>query len=167
MIATPLTETQALEVKDWRNGCRGALRTGWTTDAQQHRFAEGNFKSDYMYWGFFEDDLVGSIVLIGAGGLVNINHRVRIAEISLIVEPEARKSGYGTDMVAWLLAEAFGNQRLKTVHGEVYYCGAWTFWQKICEKYHAYTTELPNRQWWDGKYHDSMYFSIDEGKWCE
>ena len=157
MIAAPLTETQALEVKDWRNGCRGALRTGWTTDAQQERFVENNFKSDYMYWWF------GA----GAGGLVNIDRRVRIAEISLIVDPEARNLGIGTEMVDWLLTEAFWNQRLKTVYGEVYNCGALAFWLGICEKYHAYTTELLNRQWWDGKYHDSMYFSIDEGKWRE
>jgi RimJ/RimL family protein N-acetyltransferase len=178
MTANPITKEQAQTVRLWRNDCRQALRTGWTIEIQQDRFVEGNMTGSYMYWWFNKEreQIEAPIVdrptvsamrlrMNAAGGLVNIDRRVRNAEIALICHPADRGEGLGKACAEWILNESFRTQNMKTVYGEVYNCGAVAFWLGICEKYNAYTTELPNRQYWKGEYFDSMYFSIDRSKY--
>ena len=157
MTVNPITREQATIVKDWRNDCRQALRTGWTTQRQQQEFVDGNMTGDYMYFGFDYQRAFG--------GLVNIDRRVRSAEIALIVDPVIRGKGFGTDCVDWILSEGFQTQNMKTIWGEVYKCGAVSFWDKVCKKYNANTARLINRTFWDGEHVDSMYFSIDRGEY--
>lgn len=172
MTVTPITLEQAQIVRPWRNDCRNAMRTGWTTEQQQANFISTNMHGDHMYW-WFETDYMGkrphfdNWKSTAAGGLVNINMFNRNAEIALMVGPDSRGVGFGTECVDWILHEGFANQNLKTIYGEVYHCGAVAFWLGICEQYKAYTTELPNRKYWNGRYFDSMYFSIDREKYNE
>jgi RimJ/RimL family protein N-acetyltransferase len=61
-----------------------------------------------------------------------------------------------------LLDEAFNKMNLKTVTGECYKCNpGLDFWYRVIEKYNGHKTILPNRKFWNGKYYDSLYFSID------
>ena len=170
MTVTPITEDQAIIVADWRNESRHALRTGWTTPQQQSNFVSTNMTGSHMYWwfskGHFNQDACDGRGawegINAAGGLVNIDRRVRNAEISLIVGPKDRGKGFGTECVEWILNEGFQTQNLKTIYGEVYACGAVSFWQdKVIDKYECVTRFLPNRAYWEGGYWDSMYFSID------
>ena len=97
------------------------------------------------------------------GGFTNIQWQNRLAEISLIVDPEKRDKGYGEKAVELLLDQAFKQLNLKTVFGECYGCNeaACGFWQSLTAKYKGFTTALPNRKYWNGEYHNSLYFSID------
>ena len=113
----------------------------------------------HMYWSFAKPK--GPDWYEAWGGLVNIDRRVRNAEISLIVNPKTRGKGFGTECVDWILQEGFQTQNMKTIYGEVYNCGAVDFWDKVCRKYSCYTTMKPNRAYWGGMHWNSTYFSID------
>ncbi len=96
------------------------------------------------------------------GGITNIQWEYRIGEIGLVIDPQVRCKGFGSEAVKLFLSEAFGNMGLKTVYGECYMCNdAWKFWRKIKEQYGGQETILPNRKLWKGKFYDSLYFSID------
>jgi len=100
--------------------------------------------------------------LVGMGGLCGIQWENRLAEISLILDPYVCCKGLGSEAVDLLLLEAFGNMGLKTIFGECYMCNpAWQFWKKMKTKYSGQETILPNRKLWEGRYYDSLYFSID------
>ncbi len=105
--------------------------------------------------------------LCSVGGLTNIHWINRNVEISLIVNPKMQRKGVGARCVDMLLEEAFDKMGLKTVYGETYSCNpaGVCFWNKVCDKDKAYKTSLPNRKYWDGKFWDSMYFSIDVENW--
>jgi len=101
-------------------------------------------------------------ILMGMGGITNIQWENKLGEISLIINPTLQGKGYGIEAVDMLLHEAFDNLGLKTVFGECYYCNeAVEFWLKIADKYKGSTAVLPNRKLWQGKFYDSLYFSID------
>jgi RimJ/RimL family protein N-acetyltransferase len=99
-------------------------------------------------------------MLIGMGGLTNIDYINSHAEISLILEPGHRGKGLGMESVKMLVAEGKGNIGLKTIWGEVYNCGNVAFWQKVVQEFGGYATKLPNRKLWQGHYYDSMWFCV-------
>jgi len=100
---------------------------------------------------------------VGMGGLTGIQWENRIAEISLIIHQHWRNRGIGQIAAALLLDEGFGNLGLKTIFGECYLCNCNTvqFWKFFARVYFGYTTTLPNRKYYKGKFWDSLYFSID------
>ena len=158
MKLIPLTLHDAQTARHWRNGCREALRTPFLlTEKQQEEFynsLSGNAR--VRYWGIEINGEMG-----GMGGLTGIEWENRIAEISLIIDPVLRGKGYGTKAAELILHEGFGNMNLANIYGECYECNeAIRFWRKVCLKYGAYTTLLPFRKFWDGRYYDSLYFSI-------
>lgn len=159
MIVNPISLETAKEIRHWRNHSREGLRTGWTTEVQQKAFYENNFKG-YMYWEFLE-----RIAPLAAGGLVGIEWVPRRAEIAIIVNPAARKKGFGSQCVEWILHEGFVNLGLQTIWGEVYDCGAVSFWDKFIRKYKAIDVIRPKTKYWAGTFHDSMFFDFDRGKY--
>lgn len=148
------------EVRKWRNEDISAFRTPYllTQGMQQEFYDEviANCDSKHRFWAV-EDNLA----FIGMAGLTNIQWENSIAEISLIIKPAVRNYGFGEQTVWLLLKQAFNRMNLKTVFGECYMCGPVDFWKKIAGKYEAFTTGLPARKFWDGKYWGSFYFSID------
>jgi hypothetical protein len=172
MIVNPISLETAKEIRHWRNLSREGLRTGWTTEAQQEAFYENNFKG-YMYWEFLENvktqdkegkDVEG-IAPLAAGGLVGIEWVPRRAEIAIIVNPMARKKGFGSRCVEWILHEGFVNLGLQTIWGEVYTCGAASFWNHFIEKYKARITVRQNTKYWAGTFYGSTFFDFDRGKY--
>lgn len=158
MKLTALTLRDAQQARHWRNEHREALRTPFLiTDKQQEEFYNSLTRNSNMrYWGI---EISGGFG--GMGGLTGIEWENRIAEISLIIDPLLRRKGYGAKAVELILHEGFGNMGLATIYGECYECNpALPFWQKLCIKYRGYTTILPRRKFWAGRYYDSLYFSL-------
>ena len=167
MNVRPLTKEVGLQLAEWRNASREALRTGWTTPAQQERFVERNFLDDYMYWQFEENVTLEKkdqrgMAPLAAGGFVHIERTIQRAEIALIVHPLARRQGFGLKCAEWILHEGFVFQNFKTIWGECHTTGPVAFWKKIADKYHAHVASMPNTFYWNG-WQGSVLFSIDRG----
>jgi RimJ/RimL family protein N-acetyltransferase len=122
-----------------------------------------NRSSSGRFWGIWAGDR-----FIGCGGYHPIQWENRLGEISLIFDPEQRGFGYGGQAMSLLLAKAFNELNLQTVCGECYDCNhAIDFWIKIVEQYNAYQTTLVKRKYYDGRYWDSLYFSIDKDDYVQ
>lgn len=157
------TKGDCEQVRIWRNEWLESTRTPYMlTKEMQEDFYNNvicNRNSTTKYWVVFDD----SDDLLGATGLVPIQWENRIAEIALVVNPEKLGKGYGAKIVELVLDKAFNYLNLKTVFGECYFCNkALAFWKDITAKYNGTMTILPNRKFWNGKYYDSLYFSIDK-----
>ena len=174
MKLKPLTREDCETARGWRNECLETLRTPYfLTKEMQSEFYDNvicNRNSSHRYWSLHQDlsgiektaDWCGAKSLVGIGGITDIEWENSIGEISLIIDSRLRGIGFGDIIVGLLLNRAFNQMGLKTVCGECYYSnGAGiAFWRKIVEKYKGYSTTLPDRKFWAGKYHNSMYFSI-------
>lgn len=150
-------------VRKWRNENLVSLRTPYLlTKEMQEDFYKNvicNRDSNHRYWGIWQDELDQ---LIGTGGITNIQWENSIAEISLILDPQQISKGYGTQAVDLLLDKAFNYMGLKTVFGECYTSNlSIVFWKKVVEEYNGFQTDLPNRKFWEGKFYNSIYSSID------
>ena len=106
---------------------------------------------------------------IGYGGVENIQFENGIGELSLLVFEQYRKKGYGKEAVSMFLDNAFNYLGLKNVYLECYYCNksGIAFWEKILAKYNGYKTILPNRKYYAGDYHDSLYGNISKENFNE
>ena len=172
----PLSHADLHAVRGWRNAARESLRTPFLlTPAMQDRFAAevvDNPQAPHRYfgiWGTSSTCTGGTTAqrFVGMGGLTYIRWEDRIAEISLIVNPPETAKGFGWDAAGALLDEAFGRMCLLTICGEAYYCNpsGVTFWQKFCQEYGGEMARLPRRKWWDGRLHDSLYFTLTYEAW--
>lgn len=164
MKLQPLTREDCETARHWRNECLETLRTPYfLTEEMQSDFYGNvicNRNSPHRYWGVYED---GCDATIGLVGVTDIGWENSIAEISLIVNPQYQKKGFGVKAVELLLDKAFNQMGLKTVFGECYEVNlnGVAFWKKIVTRYKGSTAVLPSRKFWDGKFWDSYYFSID------
>ena len=169
MIVNPISKETAIELMYWRNASREGLRTGWTTRPQQEEFYEYNFddmeKKPYKYWEFLEtvkqDDQEG-VAALAAGGFVS---DTAPGEIALIVHPKMRGKGFGSRCVEWILHEGFANLGFDMIWGEVYSCGAVSFWQKFIDKYEAKIERKLKTKYWNFAEHDSTFFTFDRGEY--
>ena len=169
-----ITQSQCEQVRLWRNAEMECWRTPFMlTKQMQDDFYEGccNRESPHRYFA-----IIGTKVMdmgfLGMGGITNIQWENRIGEITLIINPAERKNGLGEKAVDLLLDHAFNYLNLQTVFGECYVCNeAHDFWKKmtckyiykgIREKVGSGFVVLRNRKYWQGKYYNSLYFSIDK-----
>lgn len=160
----PVTFDDCLAITDWRIDARATLRTSeMATLEQQKKWFEAlqDAAALHRYFSFTSS----MSTLCAVGGLTNIHWTNRNAEISLIVNPKMQRKGIGTQCVDMLLNEAFKKMGLKTCYGETYMVNVpgLEFWKKIIVRHSSRTAILPNRKFWDGAFHNSLYFSIDEG----
>jgi len=158
-----ITQSQCEQVRLWRNAEMECWRTPFMlTEDMQYDFYErcSDRNSPHRYFAvIIEPD----VWFIGMGGITYIQWENRIGEISLIIDPQVRKDGLGEKAVDLLLDHAFNYLNLQTVFGECYVCNeAWEFWGGVADKYKSFATELPNRKYFNGSYHSSIYFSIDK-----
>jgi RimJ/RimL family protein N-acetyltransferase len=174
MKLEPLTLNQCELVRQWRNNEMECWRTPFmlTKEMQEdfyRRCCDRN--SPHRYWAIVrtKDEYsegchpISEPHFIGMGGITYIQWENRIGEITLIIEPGIRGKGYAEKAVYLLLGQAFNHLNLRTVFGECYECNpACKFWRKITDKYKSIRIMLPNRKYWNGKYYNSMYFSIDK-----
>lgn len=157
-LETPTKEDCEI-VRQWRNQDISGLRTPYfLTKEQQENFYKdviNERSSRDRYWSIYDEDK-----FIGFGGITNIQWENSIGEISLIINPKYRDNGFGKESVELILDEAFNRMNLKTVFGECYMIDdKWKFWKSVLRT--PYVMNLPNRKYWNGKYYDSFYFSVD------
>jgi RimJ/RimL family protein N-acetyltransferase len=103
--------------------------------------------------------------IIGVGGLVNYAPENQIAELSVMINKEYHRKGYGTQAVNQILSKA-KEMNIKNVYGETYYCSpALNFWTTVTttlSSIHNVTTNtLKNRKKFNNKFYDSLYFNIE------
>lgn len=158
-----LTRADCEQVRQWRNNCLYALRTPYgLTEEMQAKFYDDvicDRNARARFWGIWIEAR-----FIGMAGLENIEWENGCAEISMIIDPDCHSKGYGIQATDMLLDKGFNQMRLETIYGECYECNpAVEFWKKVCSKYNASKTFLPNRKYWGGVLYDSLYFSIDCG----
>ena len=159
MMLAPLEPKHAAQINSWRIKERRTLRTPFMrSDAEQLKFQDDLPNcSRRRFFAIIQEN-----ELLACGGFTGIIWESKIAEVSLIVDPEKR--GNGRECAKLLLDEAFLNMGLQTVHGEVYYCGNVSFWEKLLDELEdVYETEyytLHWRKYWQGKLYDSLYFAF-------
>jgi len=160
----PPTMEDLVKVMSWRNKVPEALRTSrLTTIEMQERFYKRLQEDAYnFYFSFFKENCINPI---GFSGITNISWENSNGEISLIVNPTFTKKGFGSAILEQMLDYGFNYLNLVNIYGECYRCNPnLGFWDKICKKYKAYKTDLPERKFWDGKYYSSMYFNIENSE---
>ncbi|MDD5220903.1 MAG: GNAT family N-acetyltransferase, partial [Candidatus Bipolaricaulis sp.] len=137
------------QARIWRNECLESLRTPFPlTKEMQEQFYKDvvcNRGSHARYWGIWETEkatlkipLEGGYlgtpvdsstllpesydahIFIGMVGLENIEWENRRAEISIIINPEYKGKGYGTEAVGLLLEQGFMYLNLENIWGECY-----------------------------------------------
>ena len=185
MKLKPLTLSDCEQVRQWRNKNLAMLRTPFmlTEDMQADFYHNvvSNRNANARYWGVWEDvpDTVclysdiqekpikefeadtKSNIFMGIIGLENISWENRNAEISIILNPDYQRKGYGTQAVDMLLDQGFNYLNLENIYGECYYCSqSIKFWNKIIDNKNGSTAILPNRKYWNGSYFDSLYFNF-------
>lgn len=191
MKLRPLTLSDCEQVRQWRNENLAMLRTPFMlTEEMQAEFYHNvvcNRNANARYWGVIEElpDKVNMyaagikepydtfetdtthIELIGMIGLENISWENRNAEISIILNPDYQRKGYGTQAVDLLLDQGFNYLNLENIYGECYECNpALGFWHKMAnkyaDKYNPKPVWLANRKYWQGKYYDSLYVNFEK-----
>ena len=164
MKLKPVTKENLELVRQWRNDCLEALRTPYPlTKEQQEDFyvSLSSRESPHRYYELWHDGK-----FIGLGGITYIQWENRCGEISLILAPDCRGRGLGRDAVSLLLQNAFHELNLNMVFGECYQCNlAYAFWFDLMADYDGYTTILYHRKYWQGKYWNSLYFSVTKAQY--
>lgn len=173
MILRELQYDDIDAINEWRNASKVGLRTNGpeTIEQQENFFQQLTKRTDWRFWAIEVDKIIDvdttndtyEPTLIGQGGFTNISLDNRNAEISLIIDPYWRGKGYGKEAVELLLEQAFDYMNIQNVYGEVYDCNdeGVVFWQKVVDKYGTYFIRLPSRKYWEGKFHDSLYFNLN------
>jgi len=161
------THADIQQARIWRNNCLESLRTSYPlTYEQQEDFYNKvvcDRKANSRYWSIYQEEKYVPGVLIGFGGIINIEWENSHGEISLIMRPEYRGQGLGEEAVNLLLDQGFNHLGLKTIWGECYACStAHNFWAYLSEKNHWFTSILINRKFWKGKFYNSVYFGVTD-----
>ncbi|MFA5715599.1 MAG: GNAT family protein [Candidatus Paceibacterota bacterium] len=165
------------QVRTWRNDNMSMLRTPFPLTAQmQGEFFVNNVcnrQVNARYWGMFEhsheeypkSELTCDYdTLIGMGEISNIQWENRLGEIGLIMHPE--HLGEAEKAIDLILEKGFDFLNLENIFGECYECSPYlSIWEEICGKYNARCCYLPSRKYWQGKYHNSLYFNVNRKDW--
>jgi RimJ/RimL family protein N-acetyltransferase len=168
------------KVRLWRNKAAkyGVYRTSYllTFQMQQDFYNEiiDNRNSNNRYFGIFIREKKREVIhgtmnmeknvdnFIGIVGLNNIQWENKIAEIAITLNPEYIGKGYGEKAFRLCLREGFLNLGILNIFGECYKCNPnLAFWEKMINKYRGYKTMLPSRKFYNGSYHDSIYFNFN------
>lgn len=120
-----------------------------------------NRLANARYWAVrWEDE--DDDELLGMVGLNPITWESRRGEVSIIIDPDKRGLGIGTEAIAVLLEKAFEELNLEYVYGEVYTCNKYyAFWEAMVEHYNGKSFITP---WVTKLWHgvaQSMLFQID------
>lgn len=164
MNLNAVTKEQSEQVRQWRNMDISIYRTPFfLTREMQSSFYDNvicDRSSDHRFFAVMDNNL-----FVGMVGLVNISFENSNSEISLVINPNRKGQGLGGEAFKLLLNEGFKNINLNNIYGECYSCNpSIKFWQNMINKYKADSVILPKRKYWDGKYHDSIYFNFNREK---
>lgn len=183
MEVRPLSRDDIITALYWRNQHPETTRTAFMLNGdQQLQYYEQvicDRDSDTRYVGFWDEVknvypedhvLYGPETLdafVAYGGIENIEWENSRGEVSLIVNPKYQKKGYGKKCVNLILKMAFGQLNLNSIYGECYEGGSPDFWKhtlsdwiKDNTDYKVYFTKLCKTKYYNGRYWDSLYFSV-------
>ena len=185
MILKPLEYENMNKIILERNKVMETLRTSFmiNIDMQKEYFLNTicNRGSNTFYWAVYDECGIGqrnkttkkieyeNKEFIAYGGIEHYERHNNIGELSLLVFEEYRNNGYGKKIVDLFLDNAFNYLAIENVYLECYTCNkpGIIFWQKIIDKYNAYKTILPNRKYYKGEYHNSLYGNISKENFNE
>lgn len=151
-----------------------SLRTAFplTLEQQQAWYQQVvcNRSANARYWGIeiqkkFTKLGFGALdeekpVLIGMGGVENIQDSNRLAEMSLLIDINWKH--LQRDAAIETLREGFNRYNLENIYTEDYECSRdFQGWLDFSNEFKARIARLPNRKFWDGKYYDSMYANFN------
>lgn len=165
----PLCLEDMEPIRQWRNACLDVLRTPFAlTKEQQEEWYRNEICNRNSRSRFFAIETTRKIyqrevpTLVGYGGIENIQWENSIGEISLLIAPDNKKKGIGFRAALDIMNYAVDRLNLHTVYAECYCSNtAVNFWHKVFEQFPKYAeVVLPNRKYLNGKYYDSMYFSV-------
>jgi len=147
--------------------------THMRTEEQQEQFyydivndrnANSHYWGIYMTTGMVSVDYSGLsdvVSLIGMAGIENIQWINSLGEISLILAPG--KWDYLNPALSSLLHKGFMDMNLENLYAEIYTsnskCASWILQGG---KHKASVSRLPNRKYYNGEYHDSMYINFNK-----
>jgi len=151
------------QARIWRNDNMSMNRTPYLlTPEMQGKFYHEqvcNRNANARYWGIWKDE-----VFIGMGEISNIQWENRLGEIGLLMHPE--HIGDSTLAIEMILEQGFNHLNLENVFGESYLCNPrLSIWEMVSKRFNANSCYLPCRKFWEGKYYDSIHFTINKGDW--
>jgi len=158
-----LSHSDVEQARIWRNDNMSMNRTPHLlTQEQQGRFYQEvicNRNANARYWGIWEEE-----IFIGMGEIINISTENRNGEIGLSMHPDY--IGAAGQAIGVILEQGFDYLNLENIYGEVYKCSAYLeIWKATALKFNAISCYLPCRKFWEGKYYDSILFTINKGDW--
>lgn len=143
-----------------RNKVMETLRTSFPLNLEQQlKYYDEvlcDRNSTTRYFGIYDGE-----DFIGYGGLEHISNFNRHAEISLLIFSKYRNKGYGAKAVDLIIDYGFSYLNLNFIYGEVFKCANHGFWQRLIDLYHADSTILTARKYYNGQYWDSLYFTFN------
>jgi RimJ/RimL family protein N-acetyltransferase len=150
------------QIARWRNHEKvlPSLRSSEITSPYQQKEWVESFGPHEKYYYIREEK---TEKLVGYCGLDKINHVNSIAEISLLIDPDRQRQGYGSQAVRILLDKAFNQMHLNTVFGEVYTTtDAPVFWSKCGFKVEA---TLIDWKWWGLSFWNALIMTFRRKRW--
>ena len=104
---------------------------------------------------------------VGFGGIENIHLENRTGEISILIGPEFRGGGAGSEALRLMLHEAFNTLNLDVVWAECYLCNeSIEWWDKMGELHNAETYELPFRKYYNGRMYSARFYYFKRWTSC-
>lgn len=172
-----LTESDCEQVRKWRNEDISAARTPFllTADMQRDFYREvSNRDSKHRYWAICEDQDVDSDIaicwpivlknggkirnMLGIAGLTNIEWENGCAEIALMIAPDERGQGYGSEAFELIKLWGFARMRLHTIYACVYdtnpHLIRWWRERKPTEE-----CSYPGGKFWDGVHYGTYHMT--------
>ena len=166
-----LTCSRAEDIRQWRNDVLPSLRTPYalTFEQQQQWYKDVvcDRSANSRYWAVCVD---GNC--LGMAGIEHIDWQQGRGEISLLIAPNRRGKGYGTQAVTELWRRGFGELRLEVLWGECYAMNqdAIQFWQQQMCRYYPlsigpFSAFIPMARKHEGKWYGAYYFCFDGAIW--
>lgn len=170
------------KARQWRNEQPEILRTSFPLTAEMqeqfYRDVVCNRQANARFWGIWiptqievyelysEKRMVDIEVLIGMAGLENIQWENRLAEISLILNPD--HADCMGEALRQLLHEGFNNLNMENIYTEVYEFSPYLdFWLSYNPDFTPCFIRLPNRKYYRGRYYDSFYINFNKERYNE
>jgi RimJ/RimL family protein N-acetyltransferase len=168
VILKALTLNELQFARQWRNQLMSAWRTPYMLTEKMQEDFYYNIVSDrrgnHRYWGFHirEDNF---LTFVGYGGITGISWEAHTGEISILIGPDYRGGGAGSEALRLMLNEGFNTLNLDVIHAECYFCNkSIEWWDKMSEKYNTETYELPYRKYWNGKLSSARFYYFKRDK---
>jgi hypothetical protein len=154
-------------IREWRNSQLSMLRTPYIlTEEMQREFYKDKICNRNSNCRFFS--VIHGVDLVGMVGLENIQFENRLAEISLVTNPDNKN--YIEGIARHILDYGFNNLNLKSIFAEVYGCSPYLeIWEGLANATNAWenltdvsvdVAVIPYRKFYKGRYYRSTIYTF-------